>query len=255
MNRSIVVALASATLLLGCRERTREAAEVVTELDRQVQELRGINLQLREENARLRAAAGVPQWDPVAQLERAGAPAGTHPFVRLCPNGRHAIGLRGRAGALVDELVVVCAASPGENGAFGLELDPVGRFAAGGTPFERLCAEGHVLIGLDGTAGDLLDSITPICGARAGSGEAAADAEGSGASADGSGAEEAPSRARRRARRIGTDELARIGGHGGHPFVRRCPAGSGMVGLSGRYGDVVEAVVVHCAPLPESPVR
>lgn len=257
MKRELGIPLLLVLGLVGCRERTREAAEIVTELDRALLEVRAENLTLREENARLRAQTGAPTWDPVSQLERAGAAMGTQPYVRLCPVDRPAIGLRGRAGALIDQLVVVCAASPSSNGDFGLELDPVGTMSGGGTTYERLCPAEHVLIGLDGAAGDVIDALVPVCGPRdpaaAAAAAAAAAQEPEEGSAEGSGEtpRERAARARRnRAEHRGVSELQRIGGHGGRDFERRCPTGSVMVGLSGRYGSVVESVVVHCAPLP-----
>jgi hypothetical protein len=64
-----------------------------------------------------------------------------------------AIGLGGRAGALVDALGLRCDSGPAE---------PIG--GPGGAPFERDCPAGTVLVGLKARIGAALDAVGPVCG-------------------------------------------------------------------------------------------
>lgn len=46
-----------------------------------------------------------------------------------------------------------------------------------------------------------------------------------------------------------TQTLPRIGGAGGSPFDRACPPGHVMTGLRGGAGELIDSIVIVCAPL------
>ena len=95
------------------------------------------------------------------------------------------------------------------------------------------------MVGLQGTAGSLVDSVQVLCGTAV-----VPVAEGSG---EGSG-DTAPDR-RRRNRRTADEwrALRRAGGNSGNTYERVCPRGWAAVGLTGRHGQFVDGIVLHCA--------
>ena len=111
MPRRIVALLGICLLILpmaGCRERTREAAEVVATLEGEVNNLEEQLIALRTENSRLRAELLGETWTGMIQLDLVGALGSATPYMRICPVDQTLIGLRGRAGAYIDGIVPVC---------------------------------------------------------------------------------------------------------------------------------------------------
>jgi hypothetical protein len=104
-------------------------------------------------------------------LEPLGGPGGAD-FDRLCDAGSHVVGIRGRAGANVDALELVCGrtsgaappddARPSRRRSDSAVLPPVG--GSGGLPFDRSCPEGWVVMGVSGRYGRFIDSLTVHCG-------------------------------------------------------------------------------------------
>lgn len=97
---------------------------------------------------------------------------------------------------------------------------------AGGLPFARMCPAGHAITGMRGGSGSLIDSIYPICSNM-------------------QGAPEVPS-----GFVLSELPLPRIGGMGGIPYERLCPAGTVVAGARGRAdeGFVQQLSLVCAAP-------
>ncbi len=212
----------------------RERAEITLQVHAENTELKRQTLALQTENAFLRAALlGRQPWVGTVQLKHAGGTGGLATFARVCPRGEAMSGLSGHAGQFVDEIVPLCTrvdAGEGERGAEGgdvaTELDPAG--GTGGAAFTRTCRPGSHLVGFRGRAGEAIDALEPVC--RDTQSVLAAPATGPKPMA-------------------ATLTLPAIGGGGGEPFERSCPAGWVMVGVSGRYGKYLTSLSPHCGRL------
>lgn len=212
-----------------------ERAEITAKVHAEDNELRQQNMALLTENARLRAALlGRQPWTGTLQLRRVGGASGTVPFARMCPRGEAMAGFQGQAGAVVDGLGPLCTPL-GRDALEGLpdaaatatELDFAG--GTGGSAFSRTCKAGSHLVGFRGRAGDGVDAIEPVCRDLRVTPVAEPTDE-----------KPAPPPA---------TSLPSIGGSGGEPFERICPAGWVLVGLSGRYGKFLTSLVPHCGRL------
>ena len=117
-------------------------------------------------------------------LERAGSPD-VGGISQRCPDGTYVVGLKGRAGGLVDALELQCAAIKPEKGADGdsgaqgaagggteapkapiapalpRALPRIG--GTGGEPFASECPDGFVVVGMSGRHGEHLNSISLLC--------------------------------------------------------------------------------------------
>ena len=99
--------------------------------------------------------------------------------------------------------------------------------AAGGTggePFTLPCPDHTALVGIQGRAGDYIDSIRGVCSRFDEIGNASAPVT-----------------------------TATVGGSGGtSSFNLRCPSGEAMVGVRGRAAWWVDQVQIICAPIDEN---
>jgi hypothetical protein len=87
-------------------------------------------------------------------------------------------------------------------------------------PVTQRCSAGTAVVGMQGGAGQLVDSIAAVCSDLA------------------SGTP------------LSTDQvLERVGGPGGEPYAERCGAGSVVVGIAGGAGDLPDRIAVGCLPL------
>jgi hypothetical protein len=104
------------------------------------------------------AAAGVG-----TELDRAGGPGGA-PAPRHCAAGSHVVGVRGKAGELLDSLELTCQGVRVGGTMVGkpATLPAVG--GTGGDAFERRCPPGWVVVGMGGRHGEFLNSIVLHCG-------------------------------------------------------------------------------------------
>lgn len=216
----------------GCF-RGDERAEVVQKVHSENVELRRLVAALSAENATLRARTlGHEPWTGTISLRRAGGPGGHVPFARACPRGEAAAGFAGTAGTFVDGIAPLCTPLGGPHDAQDVitELDLAG--GGGGAAFTRRCPAGTHVVGLRGRAGDLIDAIEVLCLALP---AAEVGAGGGGAATPAAAPSPRPT------------TLPAAGGAGGEPFERRCPDGFVVVGVSGRRGEYVNSVVLHCA--------
>ncbi|MBI5499543.1 MAG: hypothetical protein HY907_04835 [Deltaproteobacteria bacterium] len=231
--RLLAALAASSAALLGCRVG-QEGGQVTAKVHARNQELERELDVLRAENDGLRAQLlGYQPWQGTIQLARVGGPYGIVPFVRTCPRGEALTGFAGRSGGVVDAIAPLCAPldrTPlrGLTGATTVEteLRPAG--GNGGGVFRAACAPGSHVVGLRGRAGGAVDAIEPLC----------QDTSWVGAGPPPAG--EAALRARP------VTALPKIGGSGGTPFESRCPEGWAVVGTSGRIGDFVQSLALHC---------
>jgi hypothetical protein len=92
---------------------------------------------------------------------------------------------------------------------------------SGGTSFTQTCANGGVLVGLQGAFGDFIDSVKAVCSRIDSIGDP-----------------------------VDTSVLSAHGGGGGTTgYDLRCPRGWAVTGLKGRSGSLVDRIQLVCAPV------
>jgi hypothetical protein len=105
--------------------------------------------------------------DEVRMTERTGSPGGRPVQDAFCPRGMVLRGLRGRAGASIDEAVGMC--SPLHEIAERRErmptepTQPVVRPRAGGHPAGAECPAGSVITGFHSNSGEYMDHLWVLC--------------------------------------------------------------------------------------------
>lgn len=105
--------------------------------------------------------------DDVRMTERTGSPGGRPVQDAICPRGMVLRGLRGRAGASIDEAVGMC--SPFHETAERREriptepTQPVVRPHAGGHPAGAECPPGSVVTGFHSNSGEYMDHLWVLC--------------------------------------------------------------------------------------------
>jgi len=105
--------------------------------------------------------------EEVRMTERTGGPGGRPVIDAICPRGMALRGLRGRAGASIDEAVGIC--SPLREIAERREhmptepTQPVARPHAGGHPAEAICPIGSVVTGFQSKSGEYMDHLWVLC--------------------------------------------------------------------------------------------
>ncbi|HEU4664310.1 MAG TPA: S8 family serine peptidase [Dokdonella sp.] len=136
---------------------------------------------------------------------------GGDPFTLRCDAGMALVGVRGRAGAFIDQVRGICAVADGST----LETAKAG--GSGGDAFVLRCNDGRVVTGLRGRAGAFVDSLRLDCSEPS---DLAAVAR--------------------------TTDAA--GGNGGASFgPMHCADGRMAIGLRGRAGLVVDRLQLLCA--------
>lgn len=93
------------------------------------------------------------------ELDAAGGLGGS-PFARMCPSGTYVVGIKGRAGDLVDAIELLCN-DPFKQGDPAV-LPTVG--GTGGQAFERRCPPGFIVIGFSGRYDKQINSLSVHCG-------------------------------------------------------------------------------------------
>jgi hypothetical protein len=105
--------------------------------------------------------------DEVRMTERTGSPGGRPVQDVSCPRGMVLRGLRGRAGASIDEAVGIC--SPfreiaSRTGRMRTEFtQPIRRPNAAGRPARAECPRGSVVTGLRSNSGEYMDHLWVLC--------------------------------------------------------------------------------------------
>lgn len=141
----------------------------------------------------------------------AGGTGGSE-FTLRCPAGLSLVGIKGKAGWLIDRVQAICGTAGG-----GGQLTATAG-GSGGSDFERRCPAGKVVVGLGGRAGWFIDSLDVQC-------DDPLDGQ---------------------TRQI--EELPRVGGSGGAVFGPAfCPRNRVGVGLRGRAAMFVDRLQVLCA--------
>lgn len=140
-----------------------------------------------------------------------------------CPQGTFVSGFEGRAGALIDQLRLVCA-----EGAPGLPARAIVGSAAGGggSPFRERCASAGPLTGLRlGADATSLNAVGTVCGHAMGATVHVSEGY------------------------VGPDLH---GGTAGNVTETRCPAGQVLRGIMGfSSGGIVRSAAVICQPVAE----
>lgn len=154
----------------------------------------------------------------LATLDTATASAGGiggWEYELRCPAGLSLIGIKGRAGGLVDSVRGVCGTIYGGQ--------QVTSWAGGpfGTEYERRCPAGKVVVGIGGRAGAFIDSLSMRCGDPLDRGQ--------------------------------VEVLARAGGQGGWAFGPSfCPTNRVGVGLRGTASVWLHRVQLLCAEVEQA---
>lgn len=93
------------------------------------------------------------------ELEVAGGGGGSV-FTRKCPEGAFIVGVKGRAGEVIDNLAPLCKGL--DDTSHPIVLPQSG--GEGGQPFERKCPDQWVVVGISGRYDRHINSIALICG-------------------------------------------------------------------------------------------
>lgn len=134
-----------------------------------------------------------------------------------CPDDLALIGIKGRAGGLVDRVQGICGTISG-----GQQMTS---WAGGpfGFDYEERCPAGKVVVGLGGRAGAFIDSLSLRCGDPLNRGQ--------------------------------VDVLPRVGGSGGWTFGPTfCPRNRSAVGLRGTASMWLHRVQLTCAEIDHTPL-
>lgn len=194
----------------------------------------------------LAGALLLPAGASAAELSGQAGGTGGQPFTLTCGDGRALIGIRGRAGDVVDSIRGVCAA-----------IDEIGAVTAtsttattGGTggeyDYELRCPSSQVVTGLRGRAGAFLDEVSLACARLATLDTGAVDPAGR-TDGDVAGIVD---RGRSNARLF-----ASAGdGSGGAPFTLNCPGTLPARGLQGRSAGLVDRIGLVCDAVTIAPV-
>jgi hypothetical protein len=151
---------------------------------------------------------------------------GGQSFYLMCPPNTVLVGVRGRAGTLVDFIDPTCAETD-VNGNWSSRTNNAGvAGGSGGNSFELLCPNNLVVAGMRGRSGTLVDSLRLVCQPFY-----------NGLFQDGRGA--VPDRNR-------TRETDAIGGTGGDPFSVTCGSQEPAVGFTGTAGQFVDRIALIC---------
>lgn len=92
----------------------------------------------------------------------AGGSGGTY-YTLDCPSNRVLVGIRGRAGSLIDGIRGVCAKVSYNGSWSGGTTNTTYRGGSGGTSFSRVCASGYAVSGISGRKGSLVDQVRIYC--------------------------------------------------------------------------------------------
>jgi hypothetical protein len=156
--------------------------------------------------------------DSLVTATAAAGGMGGSEFTLNCPGGLALIGIKGKAGALIDRVQAICGTI---DGAVQTTTFAGG---SGGTDFERKCPLGKVVVGLGGRAGAFVDSLDVQC--------------------------DFPPDGTRRV----VEVLPRAGGPFGAVFGPVfCPNDRVAVGLQGRAAAFVDRIQLQCAVYDPTP--
>ena len=188
------------------------------------------------ENTLLRAALlGTPRWENTLQTTREGGFGGL-PYLRMCPADYGLVGLRGRAGSLIDAIYPICGSIPNavnlpRGFSSEIPLQPVG--GSGGSGFERMCPSGTHATGARGrVSGDFVRGVSLFCGIAA---------------------QQPDTPERQNATPRSSGGLQPIGDASqGRSFRHSCPDGYVVVGISGHAGAYVDSLAFVCGQVNQT---
>jgi hypothetical protein len=157
-----------------------------------------------------------------------GGGSGGNPFTSDCGGDGAMVGIRARAGSLVDSVQAVCVKVNSNGSWAGGYYDGAKAGGSGGNPVNLLCDEGWAVMALFGKAGAMVDSVGVRCGKMG-----AAD-----------GAVKIVS---------GSTSRGPSGGTGGNAFDQPCSSARIAKGITGRAGTLVDQIAIAChTPTPQS---
>ena len=193
----------------------------------------------------LAGALLLPAGASAAQLSGQAGGGGGQPFTLTCGDGRALIGIRGRAGNVVDSIRGVCATID-ELGAVTATSTTAATGGSGGEyDYELRCPSSQVVTGLRGRASSFLDEVSLACARLATLDTGAVDPAGR-TDGDVAGIVD---RGRSTARLF-----ASAGdGNGGAPFTLNCPGTLPARGLQGRSAALVDRIGLVCDPVTIAP--
>ena len=146
---------------------------------------------------------------------------GGRPFSISCPNGHVLVGVRGKAGARIDRVSLVCVSLNADGSWNGKSSVAGAAGGGGGSEYSRECARGSAVSGIVLETGGEVDAFNLACRRLVAGGVFGGD----------------------------TNWLAPVGGSGGHlsgPFI--CPSTTPASGLHGRAGARIDRLGLTCEP-------
>ena len=200
----------------------------------------------------LAGALLLPAGASAAQFSGQAGGGGGQPFTLTCGDGRALIGIRGRAGDVVDSIRGVCAQLDELGAVTAVSTTAVTGGSGGEYDYELRCPSSQVVTGLRGRAASFLDEVSLVCARMATLDSGAVDPAGR-TDGDVAGVVE-------RGRSVARLFASAGEGNGGAPFTLNCPGTLPARGLQGRSAALVDRIGLVCdavtiAPaLPEPPL-
>ena len=98
-----------------------------------------------------------------SSLTTAAGGSGGTAYRLNCPSNRVLVGIRGRAGSLIDGIRGVCVKVSYNGNWSGGTTNTTYKGGSGGTAFSRICPSGYAVSGISGRKGSLVDRIRLYC--------------------------------------------------------------------------------------------
>jgi hypothetical protein len=180
----------------------------------------------------------LPAGASAAELSGQAGGSGGQPFSLTCGDGRALIGIRGRAGDVVDSIRGVCATIDEIGAVTAISTTATTGGTGGEYDYELRCPSSQVVTGLRGRAGSFLDEVSLACARLATVESGAVDLAGR---TDGEIAA-VVDRGRSNARLFASAGE----GNGGTSFILNCPGTLPARGLQGRSAALVDRIGLVC---------
>ena len=172
--------------------------------------------------------------------------AGGQPFTLTCGDGRALIGIRGRAGNVVDSIRGVCAQLDELGAVTAVSTTVVTGGSGGEYDYELRCPSSQVVTGLRGRAASFLDEVSLVCARMATLDSGVVDPAGR-TDGDVAGIVD-------RGRSNALLFASAGEGNGGAPFTLNCPGTLPARGLQGRSAALVDRIGLVCDAVTIAPV-
>ena len=194
----------------------------------------------------LAGALLLPAGASAAQFSGQAGGGGGQPFTLTCGDGRALIGIRGRAGDVVDSIRGVCAQLDELGAVTAVSTTAVTGGSGGEYDYELRCPSSQVVTGLRGRAASFLDEVSLVCARMATLNSGVVDPAGR-TDGDVAGIVD-------RGRSNALLFASAGEGNGGAPFTLNCPGTLPARGLQGRSAALVDRIGLVCDAVTIAPV-